>query len=95
MKITPQEVDHVARLARLAFAPEEKNRITEQLNRILEYMDQLNALDTTDVEPTSHVLPVQNVFKGDEVKPSFPREAMLSNAPDHTEEFYRVPKIIE
>jgi len=94
-KITIKEVEHVARLARLELREEEKEIFTRQLNSILIYMESLNELDTTDVEPTSHVLPLQNVFKEDEVKDPLPRERALANAPDRTDEFYRVPKIIE
>lgn len=94
-KITKKEVEHVARLARLGLNEEEKEVFTKQLNAILAYMEKLNELDTKDIEPTSHVLPIQNVFKEDEVKESLLREKALANAPDRTEEFYRVPKIIE
>lgn len=94
-KITKKEVEHVARLARLELSEEEKEVFTKQLNSILTYMEKLNELDTSNVEPTSHILPIQNVFKEDEVRGSLPREKALSNAPDRTEEFYRVPKIIE
>jgi aspartyl-tRNA(Asn)/glutamyl-tRNA(Gln) amidotransferase subunit C len=94
-KITKKEVEHVARLARLGLSEEEKEVFTKQLNSILTYMEKLNELDTADVEPTSHVLPIQNVFKEDEIKESLPKEKAIANAPDRTEEFYRVPKIIE
>lgn len=94
-KITKKEVEHVARLARLTPSEDEKETLTNQLNSILTYMEKLNELNTKDVEPTSHVFPIQNVFKEDILKDSLPREKALSNAPDRTEEFYRVPKIIE
>jgi aspartyl-tRNA(Asn)/glutamyl-tRNA(Gln) amidotransferase subunit C len=94
-KITKKEVEHIAMLARLELSEEEKGLFTNQLNAVLTYMEKLNELDTKDVEPTSHILTVQNVFKEDEVKGSLPRENALANAPDKTEEFYRVPKIIE
>lgn len=95
MKLTREEVDHVARLARLHFSEEEAERFREQLSAILTYVEKLGELDTTGVEPTSHVLPIRNVFREDAVLPSLPREEALVNAPDRTEEFYRVPKIIE
>lgn len=95
VKITKKEVEHVARLARLELSEEEKEIFTRQLNSILTYIEKLNELDTSKVEPTSHILPIQNVFKEDEIKESLPREKALSNAPDRTEEFYRVPRIIE
>lgn len=94
-KITKREVEHIAMLARLELSEEEKDLFTNQLNSILTYIEKLNELDTKDVEPTSHVLPIQNIFKEDEVKESLPIEKALANAPDRTEEFYRVPKIIE
>ncbi len=95
MKLSRQEVDHVARLARLHFSEEEAERFREQLSAILTYVEKLGELDTTGVEPTSHVLPIRNVFREDVARPSLPREEALANAPDRTEEFYRVPKIIE
>lgn len=94
-KITKREVGHVAKLARLELSEEEQEVFTKQLNSILTYVEKLNELDTKDIEPISHVLPIRNVFKEDEVKESLPRERALSNASDKTEEFYRVPKIIE
>lgn len=95
MKITRKEVQHVAALARLSLSEEEEEKFVEQLNQILTYMDKLNELDTEGVEPLSHVLPIRNVFKEDEVKGSLPREAALANAPAHEVDFYEVPKVIE
>lgn len=95
MKITKDEVEHVAKLARLAVTEEEKERYSQQLSNILTYIEKLKELDTSKVEPTSHVLPMKNIFREDEVRPSLPREEILKNAPDRTEEFFRVPKIIE
>jgi len=95
MKITVEEVEHVAKLARLAFSPEEMALCTKQLDSILSYADKLGELDTTGVEPTSHVLPIKNVFKTDEPRPSLTPDEALSNAPDRSGDFYRVPKIIE
>lgn len=95
MKITRKEVEHVARLARLALREEEVELFTAQLSDILTYVAKLNELDTKDVEPTSHVLPVKNVLREDEQGRSVEREKALLNAPDRTEEFFRVPKVIE
>lgn len=95
MDLTRGQVEHVARLARLAITEEEKDRYTRQLSNILTYIEKLKELDTSKVEPTSHVLPINNIFREDEVRPSLPREEILKNAPDRTEEFFRVPKIIE
>jgi aspartyl-tRNA(Asn)/glutamyl-tRNA(Gln) amidotransferase subunit C len=94
-KITIEEVEHVANLARLEFSEEEKKRLAEQLGRILDYIGQLNKLDTTQVEPTSHVIPVKNVVRPDVVKPSLTRDAALANAPSHVDGLFEVPKIIE
>jgi aspartyl-tRNA(Asn)/glutamyl-tRNA(Gln) amidotransferase subunit C len=94
-KITIAQVEHVANLARLKFNEEEKKRLAEQLGSILEYIDQLNKLDTTDVEPTSHAIPVKNVSRKDVVKPSFTQDEALANAPSPVEGLFEVPKIIE
>ena len=94
-KITLADVEHVARLARLELSPEEKERMRGQLDAILGYVDQLQRIDTTDVPPTSHVLPLVNVFREDEVRPSYPGEAMLANAPDPDGERFGVPRILE
>jgi aspartyl-tRNA(Asn)/glutamyl-tRNA(Gln) amidotransferase subunit C len=95
MKITLQEVEHVARLARLALSDGEKEQMRSQLDRILGYIEKLNQLDTTTVEPTSHVIPMTNVFREDAVAPSLSRDEALANAPDRLEGFFRVPRIIE
>ncbi len=95
MKITRQEVEHVALLARLKFNETEKERFTTQLNSILEYMDKLKELDTSQVEPTFHAVTRKNVFREDQVLPSSPQDLTLSNAPDGDRGFFRVPKIIE
>jgi aspartyl-tRNA(Asn)/glutamyl-tRNA(Gln) amidotransferase subunit C len=95
MKITKQEVEHVALLARLKFSEAEKERFTTQLNSILEYMDTLKELDTTQVEPTFHAVARKNVFREDQVLSSNPQDLSLSNAPDGDRGFFRVPKIIE
>jgi aspartyl-tRNA(Asn)/glutamyl-tRNA(Gln) amidotransferase subunit C len=93
--ITPEDVEHVARLARLALTDVEKARLRDELDAILAYVDALRALDTEGVEPTAHVLPVVNVMREDEPRPCLPAETMLANAPDRSEAFFRVPRIIE
>jgi aspartyl-tRNA(Asn)/glutamyl-tRNA(Gln) amidotransferase subunit C len=95
MKITKKEVEYVARLARLALSEAEKEKMTAQLDSILQYVDTLNKLDTKNVEPTSHVLPLNNVWREDVVKPSYAREEILANAPEQAEGFYKVKKVIE
>ena len=94
-KITMQEVEQVARLARLQLSDAEKERMRSELDGILSYIDKLRALDTEGVPPTSHAVPMINVMRDDEPVPSLPQADMLANAPDRSGEFFRVPKIIE
>lgn len=94
-RISLQEVEHVARLARLELSGAEKERMRRELDGILSYIDKLRALDTTGVEPTSHAVPLTNVLRDDVEKPSLPRDEMLANAPDRHGELFRVPRIIE
>lgn len=94
MSVTIKDVEHVAELARLAFSDEEKQKLMKELNSILEYMEQLNSLDTSNVEPLSHVIELNNVFRDDTLKPTLPREEALKNAPAKTEKFFKVPKVI-
>ncbi|MGH7355937.1 MAG: Asp-tRNA(Asn)/Glu-tRNA(Gln) amidotransferase subunit GatC [Candidatus Rokuibacteriota bacterium] len=93
--ISREDVEHVARLTRLALSEAELERMREQLNGILAHLDTLKALDTEGVEPTSHAVDVFNVMREDEIEPCFPQDAMLANAPDRSGEFFRVPRIIE
>ena len=95
MKITKEEIEHIAMLARLSLSESEKELFGLQLGSILEYMEKLNELDTKEIEPTSHVLSLSNVMRDDMPTSSIPREKALMNAPAHTEKFFRVPKIIE
>jgi aspartyl-tRNA(Asn)/glutamyl-tRNA(Gln) amidotransferase subunit C len=95
MKISRQDVQHVARLARLELTEAELERMRVEMDAILAYMDKLRSLDTTGVEPTSHAVPLRNVTREDEPVPSVPREAMLANAPDRAGDFFRVPRIVE
>jgi aspartyl-tRNA(Asn)/glutamyl-tRNA(Gln) amidotransferase subunit C len=94
-RITLADVEHVARLARLELAPEEKERMRSQLDAILGYVEQLRRVDTAGVDPTAHVLPLANVMRDDEVRPSYPVEAMLVNAPEAQDGQFRVPRILE
>jgi len=94
MSVTLKDVEHVAALARLSFSEEEKARLVEELNEILRYMDQLNRLDTSNVEPLSHVIELSNVFRDDVMRPSYPQEEILKNAPARTDSFFKVPKVI-
>ncbi len=89
------DIEKVARLARLELSEDEKETFGNQMEQILTYMEQLNGIDTTGVEPTSHAIPVYNVFRDDEVKPSFPKEEVLAIAPEEEDGHFRVPRIIE
>ncbi len=93
--ITREDVQRVARLARLELAPEEQERITPQLDAILGYVESLRALDTETVEPTTTVIPMVTVLREDEERPSLDRDQALANAPDREGAFFRVPRIIE
>jgi aspartyl-tRNA(Asn)/glutamyl-tRNA(Gln) amidotransferase subunit C len=93
--ISRQDVEHVARLSRLALSDAEIEKMREQLAAILAHIDTLRALDTEQVEPTSHAVPMENVMREDEPRPCLPQEAMLANAPDRSTDFFRVPRIIE
>jgi aspartyl-tRNA(Asn)/glutamyl-tRNA(Gln) amidotransferase subunit C len=93
--ISREDVLHVARLARLELSDAELERMREQLNAILDYIERLKELDVTGVEPTSHAVPRVNVMRDDAVVPSFPQDEMLRNAPDRVGELFRVPRIIE
>jgi len=94
-KISPEQVEHVARLARLDLSAADTERMRRELDGILSYIDTLRALETEGVEPTSHVVPLTTVMREDEPRPSLPQTDMLANAPDPSGEFFRVPKIIE
>ncbi len=88
-------IDHLAKLARLSLTEDEKDRFAAQLGSILTYVETLGELDTAHVEPTSHVIALENVTREDVARPSLDRDEALANAPDRTDRFYRVPKIIE
>lgn len=93
--ISREDVLHVARLARLELAEAEIERMREQLDSILTYIDRLKELDVAGVEPTAHVVPLVNVMREDRVTPSLPQNEMLRNAPDRAGELVRVPRILE
>jgi aspartyl-tRNA(Asn)/glutamyl-tRNA(Gln) amidotransferase subunit C len=95
MKIDSKLVDRIAGLARLSLSDYEKESLQADLNNILSYVEKLNRLDISGVEPTSHVLDLANITREDEPRPAMPVDEALSNAPDRSGNFYRVPKIIE
>ena len=88
-----KDVEHVAKLARLELTEEEKQKFSTQLNSILEYVNEMNEIDTTDIEPMSHALPVYNVMREDEVSYEQTKEELMKNAPMEEDGFFRVPKI--
>ena len=88
------DIEKIARLARLKLTEDEKTRLARQFTGILEHIDQLNQLDTQNVEPTSHVLPLTNVFREDEAKPVFGDGEYLPLAPKQDKDHYEVPQII-
>jgi len=89
------DVDHVARLARLALSDAEKTRMRTELAAILRYIDKLRELSVEGVEPTSHAVPLVNVMREDQPRPCLSRDAMMANAPDPVGDLFRVPRIIE
>lgn len=95
MKITHKDVENVALLSRLEIAETDMDKFTQQLNAILEYVEVLNKVDTTNVEPTAHVLQLRNVMREDVVHESLTREQALANAPEQEDGYFKVPKIIE
>jgi aspartyl-tRNA(Asn)/glutamyl-tRNA(Gln) amidotransferase subunit C len=95
MKITKREVEHVAKLGRLELADGEQETLAGQLSNILTYVEKLNGLDTKGVEPTSHVLDINNVMREDAPEAWLTQERALANAPDKAAGHYRVPLIIE
>jgi aspartyl-tRNA(Asn)/glutamyl-tRNA(Gln) amidotransferase subunit C len=89
--IDREQVLHVARLARLRLSEEEVERMASELSGILDHVDRISELDLDGVEPTSHVVALENVLRADEPRPSWPRERMLDSAPDPAQEAFRVP----
>jgi aspartyl-tRNA(Asn)/glutamyl-tRNA(Gln) amidotransferase subunit C len=95
MKLTREDVQRVATLARLRLTPQEETSLTAQLDSILLYMDKLNELDTAQVEPFTHAVDLVNAFREDLVTNRPNTEALLANAPEKDATFFKVPKIIE
>jgi aspartyl-tRNA(Asn)/glutamyl-tRNA(Gln) amidotransferase subunit C len=95
MALSRQEVEKVALLARLKLSEAELEKFTTQLNQIVGYVEQLQELNTEDVEPLAHPLPINSVFRDDEVQPSLPTDVALANAPKRDTEFYLVPPVLD
>jgi len=94
MSVSLEDVDYVATLARLRFSDEEREQLVGQLNEILNYVEHLKQIDTTDVPPTSHVLDLRNVLREDVVDESLPHDEALANAPEKDRGHFMVPKVL-
>jgi aspartyl-tRNA(Asn)/glutamyl-tRNA(Gln) amidotransferase subunit C len=94
-KLSLAEVEHVALLARLRLTEDEKHRMTEDLNVVLEHFENLQQVDTEGISPTAHAMPLQNVLREDASRPSLAREKFLREAPEARDEFFVVPRIVE
>jgi len=95
MKLTLDEVEHIAELARLRLSEDEKARYREQLSEILDYAARLQAVDTSGISPTSSVLPARSVLRKDEPRPGLSLEEVLRNAPETEKSQFRVPPVLE
>ena len=95
MSISKEEVTYVAGLARLEFTEEETEKLQDELSAVLDYAESLNKYDVSNVKPTEHILPIENVFREDVVKESLDLDKVLKNAPDQESGAFKVPKVIE
>ncbi|MFN2272007.1 MAG: Asp-tRNA(Asn)/Glu-tRNA(Gln) amidotransferase subunit GatC [Anaerolineae bacterium] len=95
MKLSLEQVEHIAQLARLTLSDEEKALYQGQLSAILEYFEKLEGLDTEAISPTATVLPLRSVMREDEPKPSSPREDILANAPAAEDGCFEVPAVLD
>ncbi len=95
MTLTLAEVEHIAQLARLSLSEEEKIRFRDQLSAILDYAARLQQVDTSDIPPTSSVLPPRSRLRDDEPRPALPQQAVLANAPSAYRGYFRVPPVLE
>ncbi len=95
MRLTNSEVEHIATLSRLELNDAERERAANELSQIIGYFEALSELDTENVEPTMHALPIENVLRADEVRPGLSREAALQNAPESADGMFQVPRVVE
>jgi aspartyl-tRNA(Asn)/glutamyl-tRNA(Gln) amidotransferase subunit C len=95
MSVTKNDVEHIAKLAKLEIAEDEINEFTSQLNQVLEYVDKLNELDTKNVKPLSHPVEGENVFREDGLRESSSTEDALRNSASKTDKYFKVPKVIK
>ena len=95
MKVTEQDIKTVASLSRLRISADESAEVMNQLDKFLNYVENLQSIDTENIQPTTYALPMQNVFRADEVKKSLDRELALSNAPLKEDGYFKVPRVLE
>ena len=95
MAISREDVEHVAYLARLGLTAEERDRLADELSNILEHMQAIASLDTSAIPPTAQVIPLRNVMREDDVRPSFEREEIFKNAPRREGDYFLVPPVLE
>lgn len=95
MSLTPEEVTHIARLARVGLSQDEMSRFQDQLSQILDYFQRLQEADTENVPPTAHTLSMHNIMRDDEPRPSFDKEDILANAPQREGDLFRVRAVLE
>ena len=95
MKVAKADIENVAVLSRLSIPKAETEEYTEQLSAFLDYVENLKAVDTENVKPTTYALPIQNVFREDVVRPSLSRTAALANAPLQEDGYFKVPRVLE
>lgn len=95
MKVTAQTIEHVAELARLNLSEQETDKLTADMGNIISWIDKLNELDTSDVKPMEHVIPMRNVFREDRAECSYDREKILENAASKENGCFKVPKVVE
>ena len=95
MRLSSEEVEHIALLSRLQLSDAERERAQNELSQIIGYFEALSELDTAGVEPTMHALPVQNVLRRDEVRAGLTREQALQNAPESADGMFQVPRVVE
>ena len=95
MSLTPEEVTHIARLARVGLSEDDVSRFQDQLSQILDYFQRLQEADTENIPPTAHTLAMHNVMRDDEPRPSFDKEDILANAPQREGDHFRVRAVLE
>jgi len=94
MPITIKDVEYVAGLAKLELSEAEKRKFAKELDKIIKYIEQLKEVDTLNIPPTSHIIPMENVLREDKVEISLSQDEALANAPDKKDEYFKVPKVI-